>query len=130
MLNNPFIVSFRETRAKNSWKKSFFFADFLLGGNRHVGVLDGHRDFGPELLLAGLGTPQGVEQVLELILTVRGPQERLIKKLTVKQRISRNKHKKGEKLSIKVVYIGGKMVKLGKPGKNGEGEGVNFELTM
>ena len=44
-----------------------------------VGVLNGGGDLGPELLLAGLGPPQGVEKVLELVLSAARPEEGLHK---------------------------------------------------
>lgn len=42
-----------------------------------TGVLNGGSDLRPELLLAGLCSPEGAEQVLELTLPVTGPKERL-----------------------------------------------------
>jgi len=42
-----------------------------------AGILDGGRDLGPELLLAGLGPAQGAQQALELVLPARSPHEGL-----------------------------------------------------
>ena len=39
--------------------------------------MDSGRDLGPELFLARLCPPQGTQQVLELVVAVPGPQERL-----------------------------------------------------